>query len=64
MTILETKKIIVGATALVLAFGAVALHADMSNLFKRYEEDPADAAWFIRFTTSGFLDRVNPGKRK
>ncbi len=28
MTILETKKIIVGATALVLAFGAVALHAD------------------------------------
>ncbi len=28
MTILETKKIIVGATALVLAFGAVALRAD------------------------------------
>lgn len=27
-------------------------------LFKKYEDDPGDPAWFIRFTTSGFLRRV------
>jgi arylsulfatase A-like enzyme len=39
---------------------AVTLHGSMSDLFKRFETDPADAAWFIRFTTSGFLERVDP----
>ncbi len=39
---------------------AASLHAAMQNLFDRYEEDPGDSAWFIRFTTTGFLNRVKP----
>ena len=39
---------------------AATLHDQMTSLFKRFEKDPGDAAWFIRFTTSGFLDRVEP----
>jgi N-sulfoglucosamine sulfohydrolase len=41
---------------------ASALHADMQDLFDRYEKDPSDAAWFIRFTTTGYLDRVKPAQ--
>jgi HEAT repeat protein len=39
---------------------AASLHADMQDLFARYENDPTDVAWFIRFTTTGYLDRVHP----
>jgi hypothetical protein len=41
---------------------AVSLHAPMKDLFGRFENDPGDSAWFIRFTTTGFLNRVSPGK--
>ena len=37
-----------------------AAHDDMKTLFERFEEDPGDLAWFIRFATSGYLNRVNP----
>ncbi len=39
---------------------AVSLHTEMKSLFDRFEHDPGDAAWFIRFTTTGFLNRVHP----
>ena len=38
---------------------AVGLHDQMQMLFDRYEEAPGDLAWFIRFTTTGFLNRVS-----
>ncbi len=41
---------------------AAAIHGEMAELFRRFEDDPSDPAWFIRFTTTGFLNRVNPAR--
>jgi hypothetical protein len=30
----------------------------MQTLFDRFEDDPRDMAWFIRFTTTGYLSRL------
>ena len=39
---------------------AQAAHEDMTQLSKRFEKESGDLAWFIRFTTTGFLQRVTP----
>jgi len=31
---------------------------EMAALFQRFKDEPGDPAWFIRFTTSGYLSRV------
>jgi len=31
----------------------------MQALFDRFEHEPGDPAWFIRFTTTGFLSRID-----
>ncbi len=51
-----------GRSVELLGDKAISLHADMKRLFERFEDDPEDPAWFIRFTTTGFLNRVHPGK--
>ena len=57
----DTATLLHAARAVELIGGeAAALHADIQDLFDRYENDPTDAAWFIRFTTTGYLDRVKP----
>ena len=30
----------------------------MQSLFDRFENEPSDIAWFIRFTTTGYLNRL------
>ncbi|KAA5547295.1 sulfatase [Roseiconus nitratireducens] len=51
-------------TVVLHAARAIELMADprhrelMQDLFDRFEEAPGDMAWFIRFTTSGYLNRV------
>ena len=37
---------------------AASVRNDIQKLFDRFEDEPGDAAWFIRFTATGFLSRV------
>ncbi len=39
---------------------AASAYADVKALNERFRDKPGDPAWFIRFTTSGFLHRVRP----
>lgn len=34
----------------------------MQRLFDRFEDAPGDLAWFIRFTTTGYLNRLTDGE--
>jgi N-sulfoglucosamine sulfohydrolase len=47
-------------TVELLGARASAAHADIQALAERFRDEPGDPAWFIRFTTSGYLARVQP----
>ncbi|MCG8649615.1 MAG: hypothetical protein MI861_07270, partial [Pirellulales bacterium] len=51
----ETVLLYAARTVELLGEDAASLEDEMKQLFQRYEQQPGDPAWFIRFTTSAFL---------
>ena len=54
----DDTTVLLHAARTVELLGDPSAKSDMQALFKRYEEDPADPAWFIRFATTGYLNRL------
>ena len=51
-------------TVELLGVRAAPIHAAMRELADRYRDNPGDIAWFIRFSTEGFLSRVSSDAAK
>jgi N-sulfoglucosamine sulfohydrolase len=52
------QTVILHAARAIELLGDPSMHEPMQRLADRFEDEPGDIAWFIRFSTSGYLSRV------
>ena len=57
----DDLTVLLHAARTVEVIGDPANRAAIQALFDRFEEDPRDMAWFIRFTATGYLSRLDNG---
>lgn len=57
-----TELLYTARTVELLGQRALSLQPEMQTLYDRFENTEGDPAWFIRFSTTGFLNRIRSSK--
>ena len=57
----DNLTVLLHAARTLEVIGDPANREPIQALFDRFEDDPRDLAWFIRFTASGYLSRISAG---
>lgn len=52
------QTVVLHAARAIELLGDPSTHEPMQRLADRYQDEPGDIAWFIRFSTSGYLNRL------